>query len=67
MLRHGAAIWHLWLFGLITVPAGFMIWHRLGVRFGLGESRGHVEAWAAYVSLGLFIAVFAMMFVFSPT
>lgn len=37
MLRHGSAIWQLWLFGLITVPAGFFLWHGLGPQFGLGR------------------------------
>jgi hypothetical protein len=23
MLQHGSALWHLWLFGVVTVPSGF--------------------------------------------
>ncbi|RCS44681.1 hypothetical protein DTL42_17315 [Bremerella cremea] len=30
MLRHGSPIWSLWLFGAITLPTGFWLWHRLG-------------------------------------
>jgi hypothetical protein len=43
MLRHGSPPWHLWLFGAITVPAGFWLWHGLGPAFGLGisEKRNH--------------------------
>lgn len=36
MLRHGSPIWQLWLFGAITVPVGFWLWHGLGPAFGLG-------------------------------
>ena len=37
MLRHGSAMWQLWLFGIVTVPAGFYLWHGLGPQFGLGR------------------------------
>jgi hypothetical protein len=37
MLRSGSEVWHLWLFGAITVPAGFWLWHRQGRHFGLGH------------------------------
>ena len=30
MLRHGTPIGLLWLFGALTMPAGFWLWHRLG-------------------------------------
>jgi hypothetical protein len=41
LLRHGAASWHLWLFGVFTVPVGLMLWHRLGPRFSFGAVNGH--------------------------
>ena len=66
MMKHGSPIWLLWLFGTITVPFGFLIWHRLGSKFGLGESKGRVDEWAAYVSLGLFTALFLATFLTSP-
>jgi hypothetical protein len=42
MLRHGAAIWHLWLFGTAAASAGLFLWHRLGspsewTRLGAGD------------------------------
>jgi len=37
MLRHGSPIWSLWLFGLLTVPAGFALWHGQAKHFGLGQ------------------------------
>ncbi len=30
MLRTGSPVWTLWLFGFITTPAGFWLWHRMG-------------------------------------
>lgn len=30
MHQTGTPIWVMWCFGLVTVPAGFWLWHRLG-------------------------------------
>jgi len=65
MLRHGSPIWLLWLFGVVTVPAGFWMWHRLGPRFGLGDANGAVDERAAYASLGLLISLLLLMVLFS--
>ncbi|MEX1098177.1 MAG: hypothetical protein WED34_19190 [Planctomycetales bacterium] len=64
MLRHGTPIWLLWLFGLSTVPAGLFLWHRLGPRFGLGESQGAVDARAAYLSALLLLLATAVALAF---
>lgn len=37
LLRHGAPIWTLWLFGAATIPAGFYLWNDQGQHFGLGK------------------------------
>ncbi|MDB5340895.1 MAG: hypothetical protein JWN70_6514 [Planctomycetaceae bacterium] len=37
MLRHGSAMWQLWLFGIVTVPTGFRLWHGLGKEFSLSR------------------------------
>ena len=66
MMNHGSPIWALWLFGILTVPIGFLFWHRLGPKFGLGESNGKVDGWAAYTSLGIFVALFLATFLVSP-
>lgn len=66
MMKHGSPIWLLWLFGITIVPLGFLIWHRLGPKFGLGESNGTVDEWAAYVSLALFTVLFLVTFLISP-
>lgn len=38
LLRQGAAMWQLWLFGLMTAPLGLWFWHGLGPKFGLGAN-----------------------------
>lgn len=37
MLKYGSGVWLLWLFGLVTVPLGFWLWHRQGKYFGMGK------------------------------
>ena len=37
MLRHGAPLWHLWLFGIAATAAGLLLWNRLGKYFGFGK------------------------------
>jgi hypothetical protein len=51
MLRHGSAMWQLWLFGAVTMPAGLWLWHRQGPHFGLGPAEGHVRGGVAWASL----------------
>jgi hypothetical protein len=51
LLRNGAPIWHLWLFGTLTAPIGLWLWHRQGPHFGLGKAHGEVNAGVAYVAL----------------
>jgi hypothetical protein len=63
LLRHGAPIWQLWIFGALCVPAGFLLWHRLGTHFGLGESKGRVSFPTAYgCMIGLVVVVVLMSF-----
>jgi hypothetical protein len=57
LLRHGAAMWQLWAFGLLTAPFGLYLWHRQGPHFGLGRANGQVHPAAAYVSLFLLVAL----------
>jgi hypothetical protein len=63
LLNHGAKIWQLWLFGLITVPAGLWLWHGQGRNFGLGRAPAPVSradaalvtaAWVLLACIGLF-------------
>lgn len=64
MLRHGSLIWQLWLFGAITIPLGFSLWHRQGIWFGFGSSQGNVDhrvAWSTFVVLVLQITLAALV------
>jgi hypothetical protein len=63
MLRHGSAIWQLWLFGTVTVPAGLWLWHRQGPHFGLGPGRGRVRPGVAYASLVVCVGLMLLAFV----
>lgn len=64
LLRHGASIWQLWLFGAVCVPLGFLLWHRLGVNFGLGEAKGTVSIPTAYACLGALATMVTLMILF---
>lgn len=44
LLRHGAPIELLWLFGAIAVPSGLWLWHGQGKHFGLGRDQRGAEA-----------------------
>lgn len=66
MLRHSSVRWHLWLFGAVTVPTGFGLWHRQGTHFGLvqgGEAGGRVSPGVAYASAVVFLVLLALAFV----
>jgi hypothetical protein len=63
MLRHGSALWQLWLFGLVTLPAGLWLWHRQGPYFGLGSAEGRVRAGVAYASLVVCLGLLALTLV----
>jgi hypothetical protein len=62
LLRHGSAIWQLWLFGMLTVPAGLWLWNGLGPHFGLGSARGNVSRRVTYSSLLVCIGILALAF-----
>jgi len=59
MVDNGSPRWLLLLFGLVTVPSGFYLWHRQGEHFGLGESKGRVSGGAVVVSASLLLVVVA--------
>src|SRR5262249_47090841 len=60
MLQHGSALWQLWLFGAVTAPAGFWLWHGQGVHFGLGPGQGCVSVGATYSSLVVFLGLLTL-------
>src|SRR5262245_18523539 len=60
MLQHGSPPWHLWLFGLVTVPLGLWLWHRQGPHFGLGSAKGQVSHGVAYGCLVTCLALIVL-------
>lgn len=62
LLRHGAKLWQLWLFGAVAVPAGLLLWHGLGPSFGLGAARGRVSHRVAYVMVVVSLALLLLGF-----
>jgi hypothetical protein len=57
MLRYGSSLWQLWLFGLVTVPAGMALWHGQGRHFGLGSDAQPVRPIAVCVALMLCVSL----------
>lgn len=66
LLRHGAAPWQLWLFGLLTVPFGFALWHGQGRYFGLGKDAQPVSRRAAAITALLLTLVVVFELLLSP-
>jgi hypothetical protein len=60
MLRHGSALWQLWLFGAVTVPAGLWLWQGQGSHFGLGATQGRVSAGVAYASMAACLGLLSL-------
>lgn len=48
MLKHGSEKWQLWLFGLLTTPIGFWLWHGQASYFGFGSAPRDVESKIVY-------------------
>ena len=65
--RHGSPLWLLWLFGVITIPLGLLMWNQLGPHFGLGASAGQVERVDAYSMCALLAMVVVIEILLSPT
>lgn len=55
MLQQGSPAWQLWLFGLLTVPAGLGMWHGQGRHFGFGGANGKVERQGVLLSVLAFV------------
>jgi hypothetical protein len=53
ILLHGSPRWTTLLFGVLTAPLGFYLWHRQGPHFGLPQTTRR----AAIVSATLFAAI----------
>uniref|UniRef100_A0A7C2NWU9 M50 family peptidase n=1 Tax=Schlesneria paludicola TaxID=360056 RepID=A0A7C2NWU9_9PLAN len=65
LLRHGAPIWTLWLFGAVTIPAGLLIGHRLGPRLGLHRHAPPLRRRHLAIAWGSLLAVTVVECLFS--
>ncbi|MCA9005689.1 MAG: hypothetical protein KDA70_10500, partial [Planctomycetaceae bacterium] len=66
MLQTGTPLWAMWSFGLLTVPAGFWLWHRLG---SLQDWRRKPEKITRRYALSTFFSVVlltTLLLLFSP-
>lgn len=50
ILRTGSPMWTMWLFGLITIPSGFWLWHRLGSPADLVKEESPIHSKAAWLT-----------------
>jgi hypothetical protein len=64
LLRHGAMLWHLVLFGSLTTPTGFWLWNGIGKYFGLGRPSGTISHAAAFSSIALLALVIILELAF---
>ena len=58
MLRHSSQMWHLWLFGGLTAPAGLLLWQGQGSHFGLGKDKPRMNASIAYGTFAVALSLF---------
>ena len=66
MLQTGSPLWTLLLFGTLTIPLGFYLWHRLGsVKHFLADP-SMVDPNVAYALLSALIVMLALEFTISP-
>ena len=57
ILMNGSPLFTLAVFGLVTIPLGFFLWHRQGRHFGFSVAEGRVNPGAVAASVILFLAV----------
>jgi hypothetical protein len=63
LIAHGTPRWWMALFGLLALPAGFWIWHRISPRLGFGVSPGRIEPTHSLgaVSVAVVITIIGMV------
>ncbi len=66
MLQHGSPLWTLVLFGAVTIPLGFVLWHRLGSLRPFLADPSLVDPKVAYVLLSALVVMLALEFTISP-
>jgi peptidase M50B-like protein len=66
LVRHGAQLWQLWVFGVPATLLGFWLWNGLGTYFGLGVPGGIVDRRAALGLSAALVAIVVLEGLFSP-
>jgi hypothetical protein len=66
LISCGASQWELLVFGAVTTPVGFWLWHGIGPHFGLGAAEGRIDRSAVVVSTCLFAATVATELLLYP-
>jgi hypothetical protein len=66
MLQHGSPLWTLLAFGLVTIPLGFYLWHRLGSVRQFIADPSLVDPIVAYTLLGALLVMLALGLTISP-
>jgi hypothetical protein len=66
MLQLGSPLWTLLLFGLLTIPIGFYLWHRLGSAKQFLADPTLVDPFIAYATFGALVVMLAVEFTISP-
>lgn len=66
MLQHGWPISTLLLFGTLTIPPGFYLWHRLGSVKQFLADPSQVDPIVTYTLLGALIVMLLLEFTVSP-
>ena len=66
MLQHGSPLWSLLGFGVITIPLGFYLWHRLGSIKQFFADPSVVDPVIVYALLGVLVVLLALEFGISP-
>lgn len=60
MLGNGARLWQLWVFGVLTAPAGLALWHGQGRYFGIGAKPDEIEARSVWGAMGACVALIVL-------
>lgn len=65
MLHTGTPLWIMWSFGLLTIPTGFLLWHRLGTLQDWWRTPESITPRAAWTTFLILIAMIVLMDLFS--
>lgn len=65
MLHSGTPLWVMWVFGLLTIPTGFFLWHQLGSLQELIQKPERISARSAWTIFVVLISFIVLMELFS--